>query len=202
MKWVGLTGGLGTGKSTVSQMLVSRGIAVIDADRIAKQVTEVRGPALPAILQAFGPGLQNKDGSLDRQALAQLVFGNPEKLLQLEKIIHPLVQDEVKRQKKWIQEQGALWAVYDVPLLFEKNLQSQFDYIVVVTVNNPQILMDRLKQRNSWNNEEIQKRMASQKPLSEKIKQAHYVIENDASLSELEKKVDTLVQMLNDLWQE
>ncbi len=202
MKWVGLTGGLGTGKSTVSQMLLRRGIAVIDADRIAKEVTEPNGPAFQQIIQAFGSDVRRSDGTLDRQALAQKVFGHPEKLRQLEGIVHPLVQEEVKKQKKWVQEQGAPWAVYDVPLLFEKRLQSQFDYVVVVTVSNPQILIERLKQRNCWNDEEIQKRLASQLPLAEKVRQAQYVIDNDASLTELEKKVDTLVQMLNVLWQE
>ena len=200
MKWVGLTGGLGTGKSTVSQMLVKRGISVIDADRIAREVVEPGGPALPGIRQAFGPEFFSEDGSLDRSKLAQNVFGHPDKLLQLEKLIHPFVQEEVARQRKWLEEQGHLWAVYDVPLLFEKNLQGQFDYIVVVSVTNASTQIERLKKRNNWNDEEIQKRLSSQLPLTEKVAQAHYVIKNDADLQGLDNKVDTLVQMLNDLW--
>lgn len=202
MKWVGLTGGLGTGKSTVSQMLIQRGIPVIDADRIAREVTEPNGPAFLKIVQDFGKGILSSDGSIDRVLLAKQVFGNPEKLLRLEKIIHPLVQEEVARQRQWLKDQGHTWAVYDVPLLFEKNLKSQFDFVVVVSVTDVKIQIQRLKARNGWNDEEIQKRIGSQKSLSEKEAGADYVIHNDADLSSLEKKVATMVQMLNDLWLE
>jgi dephospho-CoA kinase len=200
MKWVGLTGGLGTGKSTVSQMLIRHGIPVIDADRIAKEVVEPNGPARAGVVQAFGREILKNDGSLDRAHLAKIVFGVPENLQKLEKLIHPFVQQEVNRQKQWLKDQHHLWAVYDVPLLFEKNLQSQFDYIIVVSVTDPEFLGLRLKARNGWNDEEIQKRLGSQLPLSKKIAEANYVIRNDADLSSLEKKVDTLVRMLNDLW--
>lgn len=202
MKWVGLTGGLGTGKSTVSQMLIQQGIPVIDADRIAREVTEPNGPAFPKIIQDFGKGILKSDGSIDRVVLAKEVFGNPKKLLQLEEIIHPLVQEEVARQRQWLKEQGHTWAVYDVPLLFEKNLKSQFDFVLVVSVTDAKTQIERLKARNGWNDEEIQKRLRAQKSLSEKEAQADYVIHNDADLSSLEKKVATMVQMLNDLWQE
>lgn len=202
MKWVGLTGGLGTGKTTVSQMLIKRGIPVIDADRIAREVVEPNGPAYPGIVQAFGSEILKADGSIDRALLARAVFGDPKKLLHLEKLVHPFVQHEVVLQKQWLKDQHHPWAVYDVPLLFEKNLKTQFDFIAVVSVTDEQIQVSRLKQRNSWNDGEIQKRLRSQLPLSEKITQADYVIRNDADLSSLEKKVDTMVQMLNDLWQE
>ena len=202
MKWVGLTGGLGTGKTTVSQMLIKRGISVIDADRVAREVVEPNGPAYPGIILAFGSGILKVDGSIDRALLAQSVFGNSQKLLQLEKLIHPFVQKEVSNQRQWLKDQNHPWAVYDVPLLFEKGLKTQFDFIAVVSVTDEQTQVARLKQRNSWNDEEIQKRLKSQLPLSEKITQADYVIRNDADLSSLEKKVDTMVQMLNDLWQE
>ena len=200
MKWVGLTGGLGTGKSTVSRMLVQRGVPVIDADRIAREVAEPGGPALPGIIQAFGPGMLQPDGSLDRPKMAQLVFGNPQKLSQLETLIHPHVQSAVANQRKQLEVQGHQWAVYDVPLLFEKNLQGQFDSVIVVSVNDAKTQAQRLKVRNGWNDEEIQKRLDSQLPLSEKVKRAQYVIQNDADLPSLEKKVDSLVQLLNDLW--
>ncbi len=202
MKWVGLTGGLGTGKTTVSQMLIKRGISVIDADRVAREVVEPNGPAFPGIIQAFGSGILKADGSIDRALLAQSVFGDSQKLLQLEKLIHPFVQKEVSNQRQWLKDQHHPWAVYDVPLLFEKDLKTQFDFIAVVSVTDEQTQVARLKQRNSWNDEEIQKRLKSQLPLSEKVTQADYVIRNDADLSSLEKKVDTMVQMLNDLWQE
>ena len=202
MKWVGLTGGLGTGKSTVSKMLISRGIPVIDADRIAREVVEPNGPAFPGIIQAFGSGILRPDGSIDRAMLAKAVFDDPKKLIQLETLVHPLVQEEVLNQRAWLKDQHHQWAVYDVPLLFEKNLKSQFDFVLVVSVTDVATQVSRLKQRNGWNDEEIQKRLKAQLPLSEKVAQANYVIQNDADLSILEKKVDTLVQMLNDLWQD
>lgn len=202
MKWVGLTGGLGTGKSTVSRMLINHGIAVIDADRIAREVVEPNGPAYPGIIQSFGRGVLASDGSLDRTLLAKAVFGNPEKLLELEQLIHPYVQAEVLHQRQWLEDQHHPWVVYDVPLLFEKDLKSQFDFVIVVSVTDADTQIERLKARNGWNNEEIQKRLQSQLPLSEKVAQADYVIQNDADLSSLEKKVDTMVQMLNDLWRD
>ena len=202
MKWVGLTGGLGTGKSTVSQALIKHGVPVIDADRIAREVVERNGPAFQGIVQAFGSGILQQNGNLDRALLAKVVFGDSKKLLQLEQLIHPYVQDEVLRQRRWLQDQHHQWAVYDVPLLFEKGLKYQFDFIVVVSVTDVQTQIQRLKLRNSWNDEEIQKRLNSQLPLSEKMAHADYVIRNDADLSSLEKKVDTMVQMLNDLWRD
>jgi dephospho-CoA kinase len=202
MKWVGLTGGLGTGKSTVSQILLKLGIPVVDADRLAREVTEISGPAYPEIVQAFGPGIQKTNGQIDRSRLAEEVFGHPEKLAELEKIIHPLVQAEVKKQKDWLEAQGTLWAVYDVPLLFEKSLQNQFDAVVVVAVHDPEIIKTRLRHRNAWNDQEIQKRTGAQRSLNEKVQAADYVIWNDASLTELEKEVATLVLMLNDLWKD
>ena len=202
MKWVGLTGGLGTGKSTVSKLLIGRGIPVIDADRIAREVVEPNGPAFPGIVQAFGSGILQPDGSIDRVLLAKAVFEDPKKLLQLETLVHPLVQAEVMNQRSWLKDQHHHWAVYDVPLLFEKNLKSQFDFVLVVSVTDVATQICRLKLRNGWSDEEIQKRLKAQLPLSEKVAQADYVIQNDADLSSLEKKVDTLVQMLNDLWQD
>lgn len=202
MKWVGLTGGLGTGKTTVSKMLIGRGVPVIDADRVAREVVEPQGPAYAGVVQAFGQGILRPDLSLDRNLLAGQVFGNPQKLSQLEQLIHPYVQQEVSRQRQWLKEQHHQWSVYDVPLLFEKNLQAQFDYIIVVSVTNVDTQIARLKLRNGWNNEEIKKRLKAQIALSEKVARSDYVIQNDADLSDLEKKVDTLVQMLNDLWKE
>lgn len=199
MKWVGLTGGLGTGKSTVSRLLMSHGIPVLDADIIAKQVVEPNGPAYLGVVQAFGPDIVRADKTLDRQKLAQKVFGDPAALLKLEQLTHPFVQDEIHRQRQWLADQGTLWAVYDVPLLFEKNLQDQFDYIILVTATAQQQL-ERVKLRNAWSDEEILKRIQAQRPLKDKEAMADYVLRNDADQPALEKKVATLVQMLNDFF--
>lgn len=197
MKWVGLTGGLGTGKSTVSRLLMSHGIPVLDADRIAKEVIEPGTPGYHQVLKTFGKDLVSPDGSLNRALLAQKVFGQPAELEKLERIIHPLVQAEVRQQKQWLSDQGTLWAVYDVPLLFEKNLKDQFDYVIVVSASEAQQIT-RVKARNGWNETEIRKRMAAQKSLKDKEAQSDFVLLNDSDMPSLEKKVATLVEMLND----
>ncbi len=197
MKWVGLTGGLGTGKSTVGRFLLQQGIPVLDADLVARQVLEPGGPAFQPVLQEFGQDIVTTGGVIDRQRLARKVFGQPDQLQKLETIIHPFVQEEIKRQKQWLQDQGTLWAVYDVPLLFEKNLQQQFDFIVVVSTNERQQI-ERIKARNPWTDEEIRKRLQAQIPLKDKEQRADYVLRNDADQLALEKQVATLVQMLND----
>lgn len=197
MRWMGLTGGLGTGKSTVAHFLNKQGVPVIDADRIAKQVLEPGTEGLKQVVLAFGPGILKSDGSLNRVSLADLVFSDKEKLKKLESIVHPLVQGEVKAQRKWLEDQHTNWAVYDVPLLFEKNLQAQFDQIILVT-SSFEKQVDRLKLRNNWNDTEINKRINAQLPLSQKIALSQHVIDNDGTVEELEKKVATLVELLND----
>lgn len=197
MHWYGLTGGLGTGKSTVSQFLRKQGVPVVDADRIAREVVEKGSTGLSQLTQAFGPGILNQSGELDRQKMASLVFSEPKKLELLESIIHPLVQQEVRSQRQWLSDQHYSWAVYDVPLLFEKNLKSQFDGIILVTCDEDQ-QWARIRVRNAWNDEEIRKRLQAQVPLKEKIRQSDHVIENNGSLEDLEKKVAALVQLLND----
>ena len=199
MKWVGLTGGLGTGKSTVSRLLLSHGIPVVDADAMARQVLEIHGPAYGPVVQCFGPEILQPNKEIDRKRLAARVFGHPAELEKLERIIHPFVQAEVKRQRQWLADQKTPGAVYDVPLLFEKGLEKQFDAIIVVTAREAQ-QVERVKARNSWTDEEIQKRLRSQIPLNDKVARADFVVQNDADLPTLEKKVATLVEMLNDFF--
>lgn len=188
MKWIGLTGGLGTGKSTVADILRRRGYPVIDADQIAKEVVAPGTSGLRSVLAELGADLLKPDGSLDRGKLAQQVFSDREKLEKLETIIHPLVQDRVREIRKALQAQGFQKAFYDVPLLFEKNL-SGFDEILVVT-SDPVHQRERLRARNGWSDEEITRRTAAQWPMDRKVTSADHVIKNDAGLSELEKEVD------------
>jgi dephospho-CoA kinase len=195
--WYGLTGGLGTGKSTVASLIRSHGIPVIDADRLAKEVVEKGSIGLERVRQVFGPDILSPQGELDRSKMAEIVFARPDRLSQLEAIIHPLVQEAVLQQKNWLKDQGCPWAVYDVPLLFEKNLKKQFDGIITVAADEQQQI-ERVKKRNAWNDEEILKRIRVQVPMSEKIKLSDYVINNQGSLPDLEKQVASLVQLLND----
>jgi len=126
MKWFGLTGGIASGKSSVSQILKNEGFAVVDADAIAREVVEAGSPGLSAVKTHFGTEILKPDGSLDRKKLGQVVFGHPEKLLQLESILHPLVKQETLRQRNDHQAKGRDFVFYDVPLLFEKKYGKGF----------------------------------------------------------------------------
>lgn len=194
MKWIGLTGGLGSGKSTVASILRRKGFPVIDADAIARQLVQPGTSGLRSVVEAFGPGVVGMNGALDRGAMAREVFSKPEKLAQLEALLHPLVQKEVQDQKRAYQGSGFRIVFYDVPLLFEKNL-SGFDLVVVVDA--PESLRrTRLKSRNNWTDEDIDQRMASQLPLEDKVKKADHVIMNAGDLKELEKNVEKFLQTL------
>lgn len=189
MKWVGITGGLGCGKSTLARLLQDRGFPVIDADSIAKQVVGPGTPGLRDVIKEFGAEILASDGSLNRAALSQLVFTQPSALDRLEKIIHPLVQSEVKKQKEILERNGQALAFYDVPLLFEKNLQDQFDAVLVVACSEGQQRL-RLKNRNHWSDDEIARRIQAQLPLLEKVRLADFVIWNDSDLDHLKRSLD------------
>lgn len=193
MKWFGLTGGIASGKSSVSQILKNEGFAVVDADAIAREVVAAGTPGLSAVVAQFGTSVILPDGSLDRKKLGQLVFGNPQKLLQLENILHPLVKQETLKQRQGHQSQGREFVFYDVPLLFEKNMQNEFDGIIVVTASED-MLRERMKKRDRLSDEDIANRLKSQLPLSEKMKQATWVIENHGSLQDLRASVLKMIQ--------
>ena len=124
MKWIGLTGGIGTGKSTVGQLLRSLGLTVIDADEIARFVVQPGEPGLQALARVFGPAILNPDGTLHRAALGKRVFQNETERNQVERILHPLIRLETEKRKKACEERGEKIAIYDVPLLFEKNMEA------------------------------------------------------------------------------
>lgn len=189
MKWIGLTGGIASGKSSVSQIIRDQGFTVIDADAIAKAVVEPNQPGLAEVVNLFGQEVLKPDGSLDRKLVGQLVFGNPDKLIALEKILHPLVKAETARQRTVLEKSGAKFAFYDVPLLFEKKLEDQFDAIIVVSAGE-ETQKKRMKKRDALSDQEISSRLASQMKMPHKIAKATWVIENDGGLEDL--KIATL----------
>lgn len=195
MKWIGLTGGMGSGKSTVAQLLRERGCAVVDADVLARKALEKDSPGLKLVVKEFGPKIQTKGGELDRKVMADLVFGSRENLLKLEKIVHPIVRDLANQERKKLEEKSENWAFYDVPLLFEKKMEDMFDFVVVVS-SNSENQMQRLKKRNSWSETEISQRLAQQIPLAEKIKNADFLIHNDGSVADLKPQIDELLKSL------
>lgn len=197
MLWIGLTGGIATGKSTVAKLFIKNGVPVIDADLIAHQVVGPGTPGLMAVVREFGLSILKPDQSLDRTKLGSVVFSHPERLRALEKIIHPEVQDEVQRQRARAEKNGSWLCVYDVPLLFERDLQDQFDGVIVVSCL-PELQERRLKSRSHLSQQEAMNRIQSQMGLTEKMQRADWVIENNEGLDALERKFNIIFQQLKE----
>lgn len=192
MKWIGLTGGIATGKSSVTKVLRTLGYPVIDADEVSHAVTAKGQPALVEIFKTFGEKVKVPDGSLDRKALGQLVFGKPELLKKLENIVHPLVIARVIEEREKLEKAGATVAFYDVPLLFEKNMELLFDAVVLVYASEDQQLA-RLMDRNKLGRQDAEARLKSQWPIEVKRKRSTHVIDNSGSLTELSKEVQRVL---------
>lgn len=195
MKWIGLTGGIASGKSTVSRLLKEASIPVIDADQVAHDVVRPGSHGLKAVIAEFGEDLLLADGSLDRRKLGQRVFGHPDKLRRLEEILHPLIRRETQRQRQNLEESGTTLAVYDIPLLFETKAEGNFDGIVVVSSTKEQ-QRDRLRRRSGLDENEIEMRIASQIPLQYKEEQADFIVHNNRDEQHLLKEVKKLIEWL------
>ncbi len=192
MIWVGLTGGIGCGKSTVTGLLREMGIPVADADEIARKVVDVHTNGLRSIVSEFGQEILNQQRALDRKKLAEIVFKSPERLKTLENIVHPLIREEVSNRKKRWQREGHALGFYDVPLLFERQLEKDFDFLLVVTCSL-EIQKERLRVRDQLTEEQIQDRLAAQMPLKEKEKRAHFVLKNNGTTKELEEQLKEII---------
>ncbi|MGA5125958.1 dephospho-CoA kinase [Streptomyces pseudogriseolus] len=186
MLTVGLTGGIGAGKSEVSRLLVECGAVLIDADRIAREVVEPGTPGLAAVVQAFGEEILAEDGSLDRPRLGALVFGDPEKLATLNSIVHPLVGARSRELEKAAPE-GAV-VVHDVPLLTENGLASLYDVVIVVDAST-RTQLDRLVRLRGMSETDARARMAAQATREQRRAIADVVIDNDVPLDALERRV-------------
>jgi dephospho-CoA kinase len=175
---VGLTGGIASGKSTVSRQLAELGCHVIDADVLAREVVAPGEPALQAIVEAFGPEALQPDGSLDRTRLGALIFADPGKRRRLEAITHPAIR---QRRAAALEELAARGfdgiVVQDAALLIEVGAHADVDRVIVVDAE-PAAQRDRLMRRDGLDAAEAERRIASQMPLAEKVKLAHYVIDN------------------------
>ena len=191
---IGLTGGIGSGKSTVGQMLQARGAAVIDADAIARSLTALHGAAMPAIAQAFGTEFITTEGALDRERMRAHVFQHPEAKQALEAIIHPLVSQETQRQAQEAIAQGHHTLVFDVPLLLESGTRwrTQVDRVLVVDCSvDTQI--QRVMARNGWDRATVERIIAAQASRAQKLAAADWVISNDdITLETLYKRVQNL----------
>ncbi|MFI5961792.1 dephospho-CoA kinase [Streptomyces asoensis] len=184
---VGLTGGIGAGKSEVSRLLVAHGAVLIDADRIAREVVAPGTPGLTAVTQAFGEDVLAPDGSLDRPRLGSVVFADPEKLALLNSIVHPLVGARSRELETAAPEDAVV--VHDVPLLTENGLAPLYDLVIVVDVA-PGTQLDRLVRLRGMTEDDARARMAAQATRDDRRKIADIVIDNDVPLTDLQRRVE------------
>lgn len=192
---VGLTGGIGAGKSEVSRRLAGYGAVVIDADQVAREVVAPGTPGLAEVAGAFGPGVLRPDGSLDRERLGEIVFSDAALREKLNAIIHP----RVRRRMSDMEERaaGARVIVHDVPLLAEGGLAGLYDVVVVVDVA-PHVQMERLVRERGMTREQARARMAAQASREQRLAVATLVVDNSGSLAHLDREVG---ELWADLWQ-
>ncbi|OPF75264.1 dephospho-CoA kinase [Streptomyces antioxidans] len=183
---LGLTGGIGAGKSEVSRILTSLGAVLIDSDRIAREVVEPGTPGLAAVVAEFGSEVLTADGRLDRPRLGGIVFNDPERLSALNAIIHPLVRDRSAELQTAAAPDAVV--VHDVPLLAENELAPLYDLVMVVDAT-PETQLDRLVRLRGMAEDEARARMAAQATRAERLAIADVVIDNNGPIEALEPQV-------------
>lgn len=192
---VGLTGGIGSGKSEVSRLLASYGAVVVDADAIAREVVEPGTPGLAAVVAEFGEDVLGSDGTLNRPKLGAVVFADPARLAALNAIVHPLVGSRSAELEAAAGPEDIV--VHDVPLLTENGLAPLYDVVVVVDAS-PATQIDRLVRLRGMTEDEVRSRMAAQADREERLAVADVVIDNDGPLVLLEPQVRAVWQKLRD----
>lgn len=184
MKLIGLTGGIASGKSTVGRLLRDAGVAVIDADVLARDAVAVGSAGLTAVVERFGSGVLAGDGSLDRKALGAIVFAYDAARRDLNGIVHPEVARLAVERLDALRDSGAAVAVYEVPLLFENGLDAMMDATILVACQDD-VQLQRIMARDGLGEPGARARVAAQMPQSEKRRRARVVIDNDGSLDDL-----------------
>ena len=186
---VGLTGGIGSGKSEVARRLAEHGAVLIDADVAARRVVEPGSPGLAQVAAAFGDEVLRPDGSLNRERLGEIVFGDPGLRAKLNAIVHPLVRDWMqKAERAAVQADGDAIVVHDVPLLAESRGTTGFDAVIVVDVP-PDLQLDRLVSLRGMAADQARARMAAQATRVQRLAVADIVIDNSGSLDDLDRRV-------------
>lgn len=193
MTRVGLTGGIASGKSTVSAILRELGAVIIDGDVLAREVVEKGTPGLAAVVAEFGPGLLTPEGDLDRPAMGALVFGDAEARKRLEAIVHPLVFERIVALEAGAQA-GAL-VVHDIPLLAESGRADTFDAVIVVDAPAA-TQVDRMLRDRGWTTAEAESRMAAQASRQDRLAIATYVVENTGTIEDLRRRVTEVFEAL------
>lgn len=190
MKWIGLTGGIASGKTTVANIFRELGVPVIDADRLA-HIALTRNK--DKIISYFGREILDSEGEINRRSLGEKVFQNPKQLKSLEAMIHPFVQEKAMEKKALFEVAGEAMAIYDVPLLFENNLQTQFDEVILVYVPE-EISKQRLMARNGLSDKEATDRLLSQMSIEKKKDMADVVFSNEGDPDDLRTLVKAYFQ--------
>lgn len=195
MKLVGLTGGIASGKSTVAKILQSLGAAIVNADDLAREVVEPGHEAWKEIVASFGAEILQSDQTLDRQKLRTLIFNQPEARKRLESIIHPRVRALAEERIRQYAAAGYPVVIYEVPLLFEGNLQEWLRPVILVACD-VETQTARLQKRDHLTAAEAEKHIAAQMSLKDKRRLADYVIENNGSLEDLERQTRQILEKL------
>jgi dephospho-CoA kinase len=194
MEVYGLTGGIGSGKSTVAAMLEEYGIPVVSADELSRMVVAPGSPGLADVVEAFGPEVLDERGELDRKKMGKIVFATPERRRQLEAILHPRIRERYEQVLDALEKAGHPVMVYEVPLLFEKQLDQQDEMKAVILVTaTADTRIARVKDRDALTTDDVLARMRTQMPEQDKRERADYVVHNDGDLDDLRREVEYLL---------
>ena len=189
MQTIGLTGGIASGKSTVSRMIRDKGVCVIDADAIGRRLSEPGGSLYRAFAERFPSSFFHADGTMDRRKIGGLVFAHPEEKAWIDHVSHPLIQAEAEREARVAKDGGAAVVVYDVPLLFEAGWDARVDETWLVYVS-PAVQLMRLMARDGYSEEEARARIAAQMALDEKRALADVILDNSGTMEDLAAQVN------------
>lgn len=192
---IGLTGGIATGKTYVARRLERAGIALIDADWLARRALDRGTPALEAVRTRFGEGVMAADGMLDRARLADIVFRDAAARRELEAMVHPGVMQSIVDFFARTCGPGVPLAVADVPLLYEAGVEHTFDRVIVVACSR-ETQIERVMARDNVTRDAAERRVAAQLPIDEKVRRAHYVIRTDGSFEETDRQVAETLEKL------
>jgi len=195
---VAVTGGIATGKSTVSKVFQENGIPVVDADKIAREIVQPGKPCWHKIREVFGDEVFHPTKEINREALGRAIFSDKELRGKLNKITHPVIHRTIFIQVFKYFMTGHPWIVLDLPLLFETGILMEFIHKIITVSCDSETQLQRLMERNEYSAEDAKKRIDSQMPLEKKCEQSHFVIDNSGSIEETEKAAMSILHLMND----